>query len=81
MDPSPALRRYPWLRSHPHLSAGWPTNNTVYVARERLELTGHAVAGFRVTRAEYSGSPPPHQRSRLLWATPKWLDPLGVVRA
>lgn len=31
-------KRYPWLKSHPHLAIGWPANNTVYVARERLVL-------------------------------------------
>jgi hypothetical protein len=39
-DPSRALHRYPWLRSHPDLAPGWPSNNTVYVAREKLTLPG-----------------------------------------
>ena len=49
-DPLSALTSYPWLRFHPHLSIGWPANNTVYVAREGPVLSGRAVdlPGFGV---------------------------------
>lgn len=76
-DPTPALRSYPWLKSHPHLASGWPPNNTVYVARERLEVSGQAVKlpGYGVLgrglRLTAPGSPMPS-----LWAVPPWLDPL-----
>ena len=49
-DPLSVLASHPWLRSHPHLANGWPANNTVYVARERLVLPGWAtdLPGFGV---------------------------------
>jgi hypothetical protein len=76
-DPSSALRRYSWLKSHPHLANGWSTNNTVYVARERLAFPGQVVAlpGFGVlTRGLRLTAPSSTQPS--LWAAPPWLDPL-----
>jgi hypothetical protein len=76
-DPSAALRQYPWLKSHPHLAAGWPANNTVYVGGERLALPGRIVdlPGFGVLRRGLRlTSPASAQRS--LWAVPPWLDPL-----
>lgn len=76
-DPLPALTRYPWLRSHPHLTTGWPANNTVYVARERLVLPGRAadLPGFGVlNRGLRLTAPASNQPS--LWAVPSWLDPL-----
>jgi hypothetical protein len=76
-DPSSALRGYPWLSSHPHLATGWPANNTVYVARERLALPGRALSlpGFGVlSRGCRLTAPSLAQPS--LWAVPPWLDPL-----
>lgn len=76
-DPSSGLKSYPWLRSHPHLATGWPANNTVYVARERLALPGRDfdLPGFGVLnrgrRLTAPGSTKPS-----LWAVPPWLDPL-----
>jgi len=76
-DPLPALTSYPWLRSHPHLAPGWASNNTVYVARERLMLPDRRVdlPGFglldRGSRLTAPGSSQPS-----LWAVPPWLDPL-----
>ena len=66
-DPLSALRRYPWLKSHPHLATGWSANNTVDVAQVAADTsyrggppifrdTGCSVAG--------SGSRPPLQLSR-----------------
>jgi hypothetical protein len=75
-DPSPALHRHPWLRCHPHLALGWTTNNTVYVAREKLTLPGASSdlpgfgvlnRGFRLTARK--------SRQPSLWAAPSWLDP------
>jgi Nucleotide modification associated domain 3 len=76
-DPLPVLTSYPWLRSHPHLATGWPANNTVYVARERLALPGRAVdlPGFGVlNRGLRLTAPASTQPS--LWAVPPWLHPL-----
>jgi len=75
-DPLPALDRHPWLRSHPHLAPGWPSNNTVYVAREKLTLPdgianlpgyGLLKRGYRFTASA--------SRQPSLWAVPSWLDP------
>lgn len=75
-DPSNALSRYPWLSSHPHLARGWGANNTVYLARERLNLPralldqpgfGVLQSGIRLT------APGSRQPSR--WSIPSWLDP------
>lgn len=76
-DPLPTLAVHPWLESHPHLSIGWPTNNTVYVARETLELPGRSVdlPGFGLlNRGHRLTAPASIQPS--LWAIPPWLDPL-----
>jgi len=76
-DPLSAQSRYPWLQAHPHLAAGWPANNTVYVARERLALPGQDadLPGFGVLSRGIcltaAGSSQPS-----LWAPPPWLDPL-----
>ena len=76
-DPAPALRSYPWLKSHPHLACGWPPDNTVYVSRERLEVSGQDVGfpgygvlgrGLRLTA--------PNSTLPSVWAAPPWLDPL-----
>ena len=42
------LGRYPWLKGHPHLRAGWGPRNTVYIAAETLRLGGSdtGLAGF-----------------------------------
>jgi hypothetical protein len=75
-DPLPALTSHSWLKSHPHLAPGWASNNTVYVARERLVLPGRAVdlPGFGVLnpglRLTASASAQPS-----LWEVPSWLDP------
>lgn len=77
VDPTSALRSHPWLSAHPHLAAGWPANNTVYVARERLALPGRAadLPGFGVfDRGLCLTVPGSSQPS--LWAVPAWLDPL-----
>ena len=77
-DPQPALTRYPWLASHPHLATGWSGNNTVYLARDRLALPGIGTGlpgfgllknGLRLT------APASHQPST--WKTPTWLNPLN----
>ncbi len=75
-EPTAVAKRHPWLASHPHLAAGWPENNTVYVARQRLRLPGRVVDlpgygvlghGLRMTAAA--------SKQPSLWAVPPWLDP------
>lgn len=74
-DPMPALRGYPWLKSHPHLASGWSANNTVYVARELLEISGQAVGlpGYGVLRRGLRLTAPGSTLPSL-WAVPPWLD-------
>lgn len=76
-DPLPALARYPWLRSHPHLATGWPVNNTVYVAREKLLLPGRVaeLPGFGVLNRGFRLTAPASNLPSL-WAVPRWLNPL-----
>jgi len=75
-EPKPTLVRYPWLASHPHVARGWPPNNTVYVARERLAIPGvrAGVPGFgRLRNGIRLTSPESKQPSR--WSIPAWLNP------
>ena len=75
-DARASRKRSPWLTDHPHLQSGWPASNTVYVAREALNLGGKELAlpgwglfarGLRLT------APAAKQLSR--WAVPDWLNP------
>lgn len=76
VHPQSVLKDRPWLKDHPHIATGWPMNNTVYVARERLLLPGCNVpiSGYGVlhrgVRLTASGSTQPS-----LWSVPAWLDP------
>ncbi|WP_332756876.1 hypothetical protein [Pseudomonas aeruginosa] len=69
-------KRYPWLEEHPHVRAGWPENNTLYIAADRLTLGGSKThrpgfglfsTGFRLTES--------HAPSPSIWAVPDWLNP------
>ena len=75
-SPDPTLARYPWLASHPHLAAGWSSDNTVYVGRRTLSLPGARsdVPGFGVMRR---GVPLTRPESRLpsVWDLPSWFNP------
>lgn len=76
-DPTPALSRYPWLVSHPHLATGWNSNNTVYVARDQLALPGvrENLPGFGLWK-EGLRLTAPTNRQPSTWQTPAWLNPL-----
>ena len=75
-NPEACLTRHPWLKGHPHVCEGWSISNTVYVAREFLELpnrfsqvrgSGVLPKGHRLTR----------EGSSLVstWTLPTWLNP------
>jgi hypothetical protein len=75
-NPSPVLERYPWLVDHPHLQPGWPTSNTVYVAKKKLQLEdsqldlpgwGLFPSGYRLTE---TGNKLPSR-----WLVPDWMNP------
>ncbi len=79
-DPVAALRRHPWLRSHPHVHLGPSrSNNTIYVASERLRLPGarRDVAGAGVFEAVHGGVvlTKRAQPRRSLWHLPSWFWP------
>ena len=75
-DPTPALKKHPWLASHPHLATGWSRNNTVYVARDELAIPGvrAGLPGFGLfrtgVRLTAATSPQPST-----WTVPAWLNP------
>jgi hypothetical protein len=69
-----ALQRFPWLNQHPHVSRGWGTNNTLYIASEQFSVRSRVLSGFgklpqghRLTRV---GSTRPSE-----WSVPTWLNP------
>jgi hypothetical protein len=71
------LASHRWLEHHPHMRPGWSddSNNTIYIAEERMtlwsdaDLPGYGVLkrGFRLS---VKGSP---RKSE--WAVPDWLHP------
>ncbi|EPI5388443.1 hypothetical protein ACS64U_004290 [Pseudomonas aeruginosa] len=76
VDGTHVAKRYPWLEEHPHVRAGWPENNTLYIAADRLTLDGRKThhpgfglfnTGFRLTES--------HAPSPSIWAVPDWLNP------
>lgn len=75
-DPEPVLARYPWLVSHPHVARGWPQNNTVYIAREALELPGTRarLPGFGLMRSGIRLTSAVTKRPST-WSVPTWLNP------
>jgi hypothetical protein len=79
--PAPILRNYPWLKGHPHLEPGWDQTNTLFVAKERLDIDGVSgnLAGYGAFGSGYRLTA---QKSKLpsLWEVPEWLNPaLGGV--
>ena len=73
-DGSHILKKYPWLRDHPHVRAGWASGNTIYVARRKLSFVDTEIAGYGVfdrpivLTADGSGT-------ASTWSVPRWLDP------
>lgn len=37
---SAVLKKYPWLKGHPHMQTGYSHNNTLYIATENLQING-----------------------------------------
>lgn len=73
-NPDPVLDRHPWLAEHPHLHGDWPLQNTLYIAREKLELEGLELPGWGLLRTPWKlteeGATGPAS-----WRVPAWLDP------
>jgi hypothetical protein len=75
-DGTRALQERPWLEHHPHVRAGWGSQNTLYVAAERLNLEekelglpgwGVFPTGLRLTAVG---------RNPSCWTVPDWLNPI-----
>ncbi len=73
-NPAGVLARHPWLAEHPHLHGDWPGHNTLYVARERLDIGEIDLPGWgllptpvRLTAPDATGPS--------TWRVPLWLDP------
>lgn len=77
------LQRYSWLKEHPHCQSelDWNKNNTIYIAKEKLELPDcrHPLPGggtfdrFRPSLQLTSKS----ASKRSLWGLPQWFYPEG----
>jgi hypothetical protein len=74
-DGSFAAQRWPWLRDHPHARRGWSRQNVLYIASDKLRLSGAPLGipgwgvfqnGFRLTAEDASPS---------IWSIPDWLNP------
>lgn len=74
-DGSHAVASRPWLIAHPHVCAGWDSNNVLYIAAKRLRLGSCElnIDGYGALRKGYrlsqSGALPS------TWLVPKWLHP------
>lgn len=73
-DGADALRRYPWLRDHPHVRAGWTAPNAVYVASPSVTLAGRRFPGSGVFRRGHRLTAGDSALPSI-WAVPDWLDP------
>ena len=81
-DPADARSLRPWLSAHPHLHGGpWPSNNTVYVATETLNvegLTDRSGGGLFDGRGDGLTLTAPGAANRSEWRLPGWFWPTGV---
>lgn len=70
-----ALQEHPWLRDHPHARDGWTSGNTIYVARERLDIPGCNLshAGWGLLPLGHTLTAPDCTPS--IWRAPAWLNP------
>lgn len=75
-EPESLLDERPWLRGHPHIAAGWPANNTVYVAAKHLNLPGKRARRAGFGTLERGVRLTAHDSSLAsVWAVPAWLNP------
>lgn len=74
-DAAAVLAQHPWLQHHPHLMGDWGKQNTLYLAKQQLqlpELSG-TLPGFGTFQQGHALTVPGEQRS--LWHVPRWLHP------
>ena len=76
-NPSWYLKEKPNSNSHPHTIGKWPKNNTLYIAKSKLEgfdLINYPGFGiFKATQLTNLSFDPSIKKSR--WICPKWLNP------
>jgi hypothetical protein len=73
-NPTQVLARHPWLAEHPHLHGDWPGHNTIYVARERMELGKVDLPGWGLLPSPVRLTAP-DAKGPATWQVPPWLDP------
>jgi hypothetical protein len=73
-DGSHVLQKHPWLKDHPHVRAGWPSSNAIYIARSRLSFVNSMIAGYGVFDRPIM-LPADGSATASTWSVPGWLDP------
>jgi hypothetical protein len=81
-----AVERFPWLRDHPHVSGTWAEKNSIFIAKQYLQVPGCPELG-RVpgggTFGRYAASrclTKASQGNRSIWSLPIGFSPkMGVV--
>ena len=74
-----ARAKRPWLSKHPHLNRHWD-NNTVYIARETLDVEGVTArtgAGLFSGNGDRLTLTAPRAANRSKWRLPLWIYPPG----
>ena len=76
-DPSWYLNEKPHSNSHPHTLGIWAENNTLYIAKEKLNIFGiddyYGFGEFKASERTNLSINPSVKKSR--WVCPKWLNP------
>jgi hypothetical protein len=72
--------RYPWLCNHPHVNRGAEPNNTIYVAKTKIEFPGDkgkcAAGGGRLSHLSATNTlTASGQTMKSVWALPEWFAP------
>ena len=76
-DPGWYLNEVPHSRSHPHTIGLWGDNNTLYLAKEKLDVFGltnyYGFGKFKASERTNLSIDPSVKKSK--WICPKWLNP------
>ena len=74
-DGGHAVARYNWLKDHPHVRAGWPASNGLYIAARTLDVPGVSggLPGWGVFSRGRALTAPGANPS--VWSVPAWLNP------
>ena len=78
---SAAVKSFPWLRDHPHVSGTWGEKNSIFIAKERLDISGCPDLGSLPGGGSFSNFLDSRrltkagQGNRSLWSLPAWFSP------